>query len=62
MPAAHMRYTQNTHSSETVENRMYVDITFFTQDELRNHFLKLQYKITEDPVFAKYLLENSNHT
>jgi hypothetical protein len=34
-------YISNTQGYETVENRTHVDITFFIQNELRNHPLKL---------------------
>jgi hypothetical protein len=44
--AVHMPFIFNTHSFETVQNRVLADITFFIQNDLRNHLLNLQHKVT----------------
>jgi hypothetical protein len=36
-----LHYISNIHSYKTVENRTHVDITFFTENDLRDHHLKL---------------------
>jgi hypothetical protein len=41
LPSARMRYVINVHSSEAVQNRTHVNTTLFTQNGLKNHFLKL---------------------
>jgi hypothetical protein len=46
MPAVHMCYISHTHSYKNVKNRTHVDITFFNQNDLRNHLLKVRHEIT----------------
>lgn len=46
VPAVRMRYTSNTHTSETAENKILDDVTFFIQNRLTNCVLNLRYKIT----------------